>query len=152
MSNPYKAPKARVENTRQAELEPRPVSIDLALVLITLFVLVECYHQVMRLGDVNNGELSGLRWLVDWIWVVVIVVTAVLIARGKSWSRWVLLALALYDLYELADALLFMSMFEAGTIGDFIPVHSRVMLWIGPLCATAATILVFGPGRGWLRR
>jgi len=151
MNNRYQAPKSRVDDSLRAS-EPRPGAIKLAVVLIASFALVECYHQFMRLSEVNNGEISGLQWLVDWIWVVIIVVTAFLIARGKGWARWVLLALTLYDLYELADALLFMSMVEVGNSMFFVPMHSRVMLWMGPLFSTAATILVFGPGRGWFQR
>jgi hypothetical protein len=151
MNNLYEPPRARVEDTR-TDPGPRPNSIKLALVLIALFALAECYHQFMRLGDVNRGELSGLEWAADWVWVAAIVVTGLLVARGTGWARWVLLALALYKLYELADALLFMSMFEDGTIGEFFPMHSRVMLWVGPLSAVGATILVFGPGRGWFQR
>ena len=145
--NRYAAPKAPVSHD-----EPRPGAINLALFLIALWMLVECYHQFMRLGDVNRGEMSMLRWVVDWIWVALIVVTGLLVAHGRGWARWVLLAFALYDLYGLGDALLFMSMFEDGDVGEFFPMHSRVMLWMGPLCSVAATILVFGPGRGWFQR
>jgi hypothetical protein len=150
--HPYRPPKARVEDTGPVELGPRPLSIRIALVLIVLFALVAGYHQFMRVSDVNTGEISGLRWVVDWFWSVAIVVTAFLIARAQGWARWVLLALALYDLYELADALLFMSLIDDGSSIFFVPMHGWVMLWMGQLSAVGATILVFGPGRGWFQR
>jgi hypothetical protein len=149
--NPYKPPGSRVTEARGAD-EPRPGAIKLALILIVLWTMVECYHQFMRHDDVLRGDMSRADWMFDWIWIVLIAVTGFLIARGEGWARWVLLAFALYDLYELFDALLFMSAFEDGDIGAFIPMHSRVMLWTGPLCSLLANILVFGPGRGWFDR
>ena len=152
MNNLYKPPRARVEDTRRVELGPRPTSIKVAFVLIVLFALVESYQQFMRFDAVNTGEISGMRWLVDWFWVGAKSVLAFLIARAKGWARWVLLALTLYDLYELGDALLFMSMIEDESVRLFVPMHVRVLMWLGPLSAVGATILVFGPGRGWFNR
>lgn len=152
MNNPYEAPKARVTDAPPAEAGPRPRSINVALVLIALFVVVECYHQVMRLADVNRGELSALGWLVDWIWVGVIVVVGYLIARGKGWARWVLVALMLWHLYQLANAWLFLSSFDPGMGSMFVDPVSLWMVPMSSLFSLGAVILVFGPGRGWFSR
>jgi hypothetical protein len=153
MNNHYKPPNARLADSRGVVAESRPRSINIALVLIALFVLVECYHQVMRLSDFNRGEISGLSWLVDWVWVGVIIATGFLVARGTGWARWVLLALMLWQILQLADSLLFLSSFESGA--DVRAFVDPVALWMLPMSSIfslAATILVFGPGRGWFNR
>jgi len=146
MGNRYSAPRARVAESLE---EPRPGAVKLALVLIALFVLVACYQQIMDFSDVNNGEMSGLAWLVDWLWVVAIAVTGFLIAKSRRWARWVLLFFALRELYHLGDAMLFLSMFEDGDAREFFGTRSLVMLPLASLFSVGATILVFGPGRGW---
>lgn len=153
MNDLYKPPKARVADSRGVVAESRPRPINIALVLVALFVLVESYHQVMRLSDFNRGEISGLSWLVDWIWVGIIIATGFLIARGKGWARWVLLALMLWQLFQLADSLLFLSSFESGA--DVRAFVDPVALWMLPMSSIfslGAVILVFGPGRAWFSR
>lgn len=148
----YNPPKTRVADPRPSDLEPRPRSIKIALVLIMLFALVECYHQFMRLDLVKTAEISGVEWLSDWIWVGVILVAGILIARGRGWARWILLALMLHQLYQFGDALLFLSFVPPENMSMFV---SPVSLWILPLSSLfslGAVILVFGPGRAWFRR
>ena len=148
-NNQYTPPKTRVADPRLADREPRPRSITVALVLIASFVLVECYHQSARTERVNTGEIAGAEWLGDWIWVGLIVVAGVFIARGRGWARWILLALMLHQLYQLGDALLFLSFVEPEDLSLFV---SPVNLWMLPLSALfslGGVILVFGPGRNW---
>jgi hypothetical protein len=150
MNSPYEPPKARVADRQSGE--PLPGSIKLALVMIGLLMLVECYHQLGRLEQVNTGEMSPLGWLIGWVWVGALAVTGLLIARSHGWARWVLLAFALLELYQFADALLFISMFQEGAIGEFFDKSQLVVLPMGSLFSVAAVILVFGPGRGWFNR
>ena len=151
MNNPYRPPQTHVADSRQSD-EPRPGSIKLALVMIGLWLLVQSYHQLGRLEQVNTGEMSPLGWMIDWVWVGALAATGFLIARGRGWARWVLLAFALVELYQFADALLFISMFEEGALGEFFETSQLVILPMGPLVSVAAVILVFGPGRGWFNR
>jgi hypothetical protein len=151
-NNQYKPPQARVADPLPSARGPRPVSIWIALALIVLFVLVECYHVFARMGLVNSGDISGAAWLGEWILVGLIVAVGIFIARGRGWARWVLLAMMLYQLYQLADALLFLSYVEPGSMSLFM---DPVALWMLPLSALfslGAVILVFGPGRGWFSR
>jgi hypothetical protein len=151
MQTPYRPPTARVADPGSSSSEPRPGAIKLALALIAVFVLVECYHQVASLPAVDRAEISALQWLIDWLWVVAIAVAGLMIAKGRNWARWVLLALTLRALYHFSDAMLFISMFEAGDslLDEFATPFNRFMIYMGPLCAVGATILLFGPGRGW---
>lgn len=146
MSNRYRAPGTRVAESSE---EPRPGAIKLALILIVLFGLVAGYNQFMDLSDVRNGELSGLEWLVDWRWVVAMAVTGFLIAQGRRWARWVLLFVALRELYHLGNAMLFVSMFENDDAREIFGARTLVMMPLASLFSLGATILVFGPGRGW---
>ena len=147
MSNQYRPPHARVADPAAGA---RPRSIDAALVFIGMLVLVECYHQVMNLREVHNGEMSGLAWVVDWIWVVAIIASGIFVARGRNWARWVFAIITLHVIYEYLDARLFLSGFGDGAAEFFDPFS----LWILPmssLFAIGATILSFGPGRAWFR-
>jgi hypothetical protein len=145
MGNRYQPPRARVADTG-AMIRPR--SINVALASIGLVVLVECYHQVMNLSEVSNGERSGLSWVVDWIWVAAVIIAGFFIARGRNWARWVLGIITLHVIYEYLDARLFISSFGEG-IEEFVAPFSLWILPMSSLFAVAATILVFGPGRGW---
>ena len=151
-NNQYKPPKAHVADPLPIDRGPRPVPIRIALALIVLFVLVECYHQLPRMALVNTGEISGAAWLAGWFWVGAIVAAGIFIARGHGWARWILLAMMLYQSYQLADALRFLSYVEPGSMSVFM---DPVALWMLPLSALfslVAVILVFGPGRGWFSR
>lgn len=152
MSNPYTPPKARVAD-RLVDPGPRPRAVTIALCLVGLLVLVECYHQVSRLTDMNEGEISGLSWLADWLWPVGVLVIAVLIARGRSWARWALAAYMLMQFYQFADAWLFLSGFESTEAVSYY--MGRVAMWMLPtpsLLSLIAVILVFGPVRRWFQR
>lgn len=147
MNNPYEAPKSRVSTA-----EPMPGALKIALALIALLTLMQCFFQFTRHGAVLNGEISGVRWIAGWIWAVIIAGTGVLIAYGTRWARWLLAALAVFDIYLLWDALRIVSMLNDGSDSYFIPTQQLAFLWLGPLLTVAATILVFGPGRRWSRR
>lgn len=147
MSNQYRAPLARVADPGTPT---RPRSINLALALVGLLVLVECYHQVMSLREVNDGEMSGVAWVADALWIVAIIVCGIFIARGRNWARWVFVLITLHEIYEYLDARLFLSAFDGPAAEFFDP----VALWILPLSSlfsAGATVLNFGPGRGWFR-
>ena len=152
MPNPYTPPKTPVAD-RIADAGPRPIAVTIALLCIGLLVLAECYHQVMRLTDVNEGEISGLSWLVDWLWVVGVLVIGLLIARGRSWARWALAAYMLVQFYQLADAWLFLSGFESTeAMSYFLGPAAMWMLPTPSVLSLIAVILVFGSGRRWFQR
>jgi hypothetical protein len=115
-----------------------------------LLVLAECYNQVLRLQQVNTGEMSGLAWGLGCFWIVAIAVTGFFIARGRDWARWVLGIIALRPIYESVDARILFSTAMPGESLFFSPVS----LWLMPLAALLAvtvSILNFGPGRRWFR-
>ena len=146
--SPYRPPASRVADSRTSADGPRPGAINLALVLVALLVLVECYHQVKNLTEVDDGEMSALAWVMDGAWVVAIIVAGIFIARGRNWARWVLGIITLHVIYEYLDSRLFVSSFGPA-IGEYF---EPLTLWILPvpsLCAVGATILNFGPGRRW---
>ena len=149
--NQYKPPKSHVADPPSAGSGPRPGLINVALGLIGLFALVECYHTFARMEMVNTGEISGFAWMTDWFWVGVIAATGIFIARGRGWARWVLLAMMLYQLYQLGDALLFLSFVPAEDMGMFMTPVAVWMLPLSALFSLGAVILVFGPGRAWFR-
>lgn len=144
MSNRYSPPKVRVMDSSVT----RPRIINLALVLVALLVLVECYHQVMNLREVNEGEMSGLAWVMEGVWVVASIVAGIFIARGRNWARWVFGIITLHEIYEYLDARLFISSFGPD-IGEFFDPFSLWVLPMSSLCAVGATILMFWPGRRW---
>jgi len=144
MSNRYSPPKVRVMDSSVT----RPRVINLALLLVALLVLVECYHQVMNLREVNYGEMSGLAWVMEGVWVVAIIVAGVFIARGRNWARWVFGIITLHEIYEYLDARLLISSFGPD-VGEFVDPFSLWILPMSSLCAVGATILIFGPGRAW---
>jgi hypothetical protein len=148
VGNRYQPPRTRVAD---AGAKIRPRSINAALVLVGLLVLVECYHQVMNLSEVGNGEMSGVAWIADWIWVAAIIVAGFFIARGRDWARWVFGIITLHVIYEYLDARLFIASFGEG-VEEFVAPFSLWILPMSSLFAVAAIILVFGPGRAWFER
>jgi len=149
--SPYRPPAARVSDSRTSAVGPRPGAINLALALVALLVLVECYHQVKNLSEVDVGEMSALAWVMDGLWVVAIIVAGFFIARGRNWARWILGIITLHVIYEYVDARLFVSSFGPG-IGEFFDPLSLWILPLPSLFAVGATILNFGPGRAWFQR
>ena len=150
--NQYNPPKTRVADPRAATFESLPGPIKIALVLIFLWVLVECYHQYMRLELYRTAAISGLEWLGDCIWIGVIAATGILIQRGQGWARWVLVLLMLYQFYQLGDALLFLSFVPMEDMSMFASPVNLFVLPLPSLFSLGAVILVFGPGRGWFTR
>jgi hypothetical protein len=152
MDNRYEPPKTRVAD-QSADSGPRPTTVKIALFLVGLLIFVECHHQITGLTEFNDGEISGLRWLVDWLWVVGLIVISVLIARGRSWARWALAAYVLVQLYQFADALAFLSGFgSTEAISDFMGTVAMWMLPLSAMISLTAAILLFGPGRRWFVR
>ncbi len=108
--------------------------------LIALVTLVEVFHQLAPIRGLNSDEFFVLKWFIDWIWIGAVAVTGWLIARGHGWARWLLVAIAAYEVFNL------------GAIGDSLDSSRIVYFPVGPLFSVAAVILVFGPGRGWFNR
>ena len=117
-----------------------PPETPAALVLI---ILVLC-HEVARFA---GGY--GSWFFPSSVWIVVLVGFLFLIERGHGWARWLLLVLTVLSSLQLAAFALAPAPPGVRMIPD-VGYVARTLA--AQLCLITATILVFGPGRAWVRR
>lgn len=143
MDNAYKPPDAPVADPPLpvVKIARRPWPISLASILI-LAAVIDAGARLGRDDDLDLG--------VGVFWIGAMVFLALMIERRRNWARWVLAAVAAWNLLKL--------MLAVAVPG--VPAGVHLMIDYGAiahegavaLCLVAAVVLVFVPGRAWFER
>jgi len=143
VDNAYKPPDAPVADPPlpAVKVARRPWPISLASILILAAII----DAGARLGRGNQLDLG-----VGMFWIGALVFLALMIERRRNWARWVLVAVAAWNLLKLILAV----------AAPSVPAGVHLMIDYGAvareaaatLCLVAAVVLVFVPGRAWFER
>ena len=127
----------------------RPRSVNIALGLFGLFVLARWYQLRIQLDLFRYGEITGFELLLRVALVGFFIFVGIQLARRAAWSRWVLIAIAAWQVYDLHWGIRDLWFDNYG-----LPVEVMdIIAWLLPAASSVgAAILVFGPARDWFRQ
>lgn len=143
MDNAYRPPNAPVADPPPpaVKLPRRPWPITLASVTLVAAILDACVQ-------LNRGDHFDVGFRAFWIGMMGFL--ALMIERRRNWARWVLMAIAVWNLLKLASWLIAPNTPEGVVfVVDYVALAHECAV---ELCLVAATVLVFLPGRAWFQR
>jgi hypothetical protein len=143
--SPYSPPQTRVADAPPRS-GTRPRSATIALILFGLFVVGRCNRLRFSLENFRTGEISGLMFLMDVAVIGFFIVIGILLAKRVGWVRWILVAIATWQVYDLNWGLrALMEVSDRISIGPM-----DIIIWLAPAAYVVGTVIVvFGPARAW---
>jgi hypothetical protein len=146
---PYSPPQTPVADAPPPQSEVRPRAATIALISFALFVVARCYKLRETFELVRNGEISGIGFLGYIAIIGCFIAVGILLAKRVGWARWVVVAIGVWQLFELRRSLVVLLVDHYA-----IPLGPLdVISWAAPgVFIVATAILVFGPTTEWFRR
>jgi len=145
--NPYTPPKADLGDESGLGPQIRPRSVEVAVVLLGITILLAVVRLVSSIGVVNMGAVSPLYVLGQTIGVALWIWLCFAILRGRNWAR--ILALVLTVIGMLSLGLMIWSTSRLFGARFFSGMEDLGMTFLPTLLTTTAMYLLFVPGRAW---
>jgi len=146
MQTPYQPPQSRVADAHLEGSGSRPRAATIALILFGLYIGARFRKLRFPIERFNTGEMSGLQLLLYIAVIGFLIFVAIRLAKRAGWARWVVAAMAAWEVYDLRIGLREMLSDMYG-----IPIGPvDIVEWLVPAAFSfAAAVLVFGPASGW---
>ena len=148
-NNPYRPPKADLGNEEMRDPMVRPRSVDIAVVLIGINVLLTLLRLPALVRAMNEGAVSGVFFLGQiiglglWIWI------GFAIFRGRNWARILMLILTVLGMIAVGLSLRSTRLFDRLA---YVEPEWFLMAALPWALNLAAIYLVFVPGRAWFAK
>ena len=149
--NRYLPPKAVVEDP-EPDTSERPISVWIAVMLIALLILQDTATAARSAVAAFRDSELFIPVLLSGILLFGEITSAIFIARGRNWSRFLYL---LIMIFELAMSVVMLRLALRLAPESFYAVFDwrYFALSAAPhVVSIVALVLVFGPGRAWFRR
>jgi len=148
--NPYSPPGAPVADRAVSADAPRPVAVNIALLLLLAGAMISLLDALEFLQGPVPSMFGFL--LIAFVWPLIKFGFALWIcfqiARGRNWARWLPLAAVVFGVYSLW---LNIQMVPTGIRYAVDPWKLTTYL-LPTVLYFAAVILLFWPGRAWFRQ
>jgi hypothetical protein len=148
--NPYLPPKAVVADPVAETPTTRPMSVNIALILIGVRLLWTSTWLVQRLRRTSDIPIDSAI-LIAALAAAITVPLAVAVARGRNWARIVFLVLAAVAVLSAAFAFSSMSGLAPEGFTTQVSWTALSTTLIPTILLIAIVVLLFGPGRAWFR-
>jgi hypothetical protein len=149
--NPYLPPAATVEDVNKAAIGRRPVTVGIAVLLLTLGLLYSASGFIRLLAYFQTGVVSAVFLVWSLARLAIVTLVCVQLWRGRNWARVLLGILTALSLLTLVAQLWSFTHLPASVD---LPRDTAALapMLIAPLINLTAVFLVYVPGRAWFRR